>query len=149
MMQRHDHRRLTVATVIAVCALVGCKERQASPAPAKTPAADSYTVRGRVVALPDQAGMMQIHHEAIPDFKNQTGQVAGMNAMAMPFPLAADVDLGDLKVDDKVEFTLKVQWSGAAPYQITAIRKLAADTELDLGQSAPAGEADDHDDHEH
>ena len=149
MMQRHDHRWLTIATVIAACALVGCKEQETSPAPAKTPAADSYTVRGRIVALPDQAGMMRIHHEAIPDLKDQTGKITPMNAMAMPFPLAAGVDLGDLKADDKVEFTLKVEWAGAAPYQITAIRKLAADTELDLGQSAPAGEADDHDDHEH
>lgn len=102
---------------------------------------DRYTVRGVIAQLPSDGPVaeFQIHHEPIPDFRDRMGVVrefddgsTGMRAMVMPFPVADGVSLEDVERGDKVEFDFEVTW-GAIPYQLTAIRELPADTELNLG----------------
>ncbi len=156
-------RRWAVA-LLAAAALLGCSggEPEAEPPPAavaemaeastevaggaaEEPAADVYTVRGEIVALPEAAGAassFQVRHEAIDDFKGIGGEVWGMDAMTMPFATGSDVSFADLAVGDKVEFTLAVAWLTATPQQVTSIRKLPADTELTFGPAQPAATAD-------
>ena len=105
--------------------------------PADTVAAESdartYRVRGILQSLPDPqtgAGRLRIRHEAIPDLIGQSGEVEGMAAMTMPFPVADEVDLAGFAVGDVVRFELLVDWQAARPVAVTAIEKLAPETEL-------------------
>ncbi|RMD63769.1 MAG: hypothetical protein D6824_04860, partial [Planctomycetota bacterium] len=70
-----------------------------------------YTVRGRIVSLPDPdnpASELMVHHEPIPAFRRGDGGF-GMDAMTMPFPLAPQASVpADLKVGDAVEMTFSV-----------------------------------------
>ena len=84
--------------------------------------------------MPGARQEVEIHHEAIPDFVDYRGEKAGMMAMVMPFGLADGLDLGDIAVGDKVEFTLAVDWDRKPSGYLTRIRKLPADTTLSLGR---------------
>lgn len=98
----------------------------------------TYTARGEVTAVPNGTGgagsHLRIHHEAIPDFVGYDGEVVGMASMTMPFPAADGVEIGDLEVGDKIEFTFEMNWDGSPAYQIVELRRLPPDTELDFGQ---------------
>jgi hypothetical protein len=124
-----------VALGVGMLVLVSCR-REAAPAQAPRPEPDAvYTVRGRVMMLPEPGKPMsdlQIHHEAIDTFVNPNGTV-GMPAMIMPFPVSKGVRLDGLAVGDPVEFTFAV-WTkpGQRGYEVTGIRKLPAETALDL-----------------
>lgn len=99
-----------------------------------------YTVRGQVVQVPrpnDPASELQIEHEAVDDFVDRSGRVAGMNAMTMGFPLARGVDLAALAPGDVVEFVLHVDWESDRPVEITRLRELPPDTPLELRLSKP------------
>lgn len=150
-------RRLTIAaTVGAMTLLSGCSKEppatesgsgQKASEPANNPDSPvefSYTVRGQIVSLPSADRPfedLQIHHEAVPDFKDRDGNVTvsasgtrGMKAMTMPFPVAEGVSLDGIAVGDKVEFTFVYTWGGeSSGYEITEIKKLPADTELNFG----------------
>lgn len=134
-------RRLTGLVI----ALVTCAGLAACGAPDGQPAdsggaggaggARTYQVRGLIQSLPDPAsgaGELRIRHEAIPDLVGASGEVEGMAAMTMPFPVAAEVDLGGLAAGDPVLFELRVEWDAARPVAVTAIEKLPAATELAL-----------------
>ena len=109
-----------------------------SGAPAETAAASAariYQVRGVIRGLPDPetgAGRLEIRHEAIPDLVGQSGEVEGMAAMTMPFPVDAAVDLAGFAVGDVVGFELTVDWEADRPVAVTAMEKLPAETELTL-----------------
>ncbi len=95
----------------------------------------SYRVRGIVRSLPAPetgAGDLRIQHEAIPDLVGPSGEIEGMAAMTMPFPLADDLDLTGLAAGDAVEFDLRVDWEASRPVLVTAIEKLREGTELAL-----------------
>ncbi|MFW6059560.1 MAG: copper-binding protein [Phycisphaeraceae bacterium] len=112
------------------------------------PAGDVYETRGVIRQLPtDATGDLQIEHEPVPDFKDQDGEVVGMDSMTMPFPPADDVSLDGLAVGDKVRFTFVWRWDENS-WTVTAIEKLPADTELDLGGGDDdGGDDDEHGDH--
>ena len=57
----------------------------------------------------------------------------GMASMIMSFPVAAGVSLDGLAVEDKVSFTMEVNWGANPIYQITRIAELPPDTALDFG----------------
>ena len=124
--------------LILATALLGCsggsepppKSAAAAAEPARTP--DVYLVRGEVVALPgeNQAGGFRVRHEAIDDFKAADGSVAGMDSMTMRFPVSDPALLDGLAVGDKVELRYEVDWGGDPMQQVTAVRRLPADTEL-------------------
>lgn len=121
--------KLLLAITLAATAplgLGGCKQDE-------TAAAASYTVRGQIETLPAAAGQaVYVHHEAIPTFVTHDGKQAGMMSMTMGFAVAPGVSLDGLAKGDKVEFTFVVDWDANPTTQITAIRKLPAETTLEL-----------------
>ena len=68
-----------------------------------------YRVRGVVELLEPDQGRLKIRHEAIPTFRDASGEVVGMDGMAMWFGI--DDDAG-LAIGDALEFELRVDWSG-------------------------------------
>lgn len=87
-----------------------------SPAPESPEISEhavAYTVRGRIVSLPDPArpaAELQIHHEELPSFMSG-GEVVGMSAMIMPFrDIAQGVSLAGLRVGQAVTFTFHVEY---------------------------------------
>ena len=77
---------------------------------------------------------LQVQHERIPDFKDKSGKIVGMNSMIMGFPPGPNTKFPDLKVGDKVELDFEVTWNGKVPYYFTAVRKLPADTALNFSK---------------
>ncbi|MEM1109848.1 MAG: copper-binding protein [Planctomycetota bacterium] len=131
----------------------GCTETSSPQATADRNVTATYQTRGEVSSLPDAdkptSGLF-IRHEAIPEFKNQDGEVEGMDTMTMPFPTDDGVDLAPLSVGDKVEVTFEVfTQGGVRGYAATQIDKLPADTELDFSRLEAAGHDHDHHGHNH
>jgi len=135
-------RRLAMLLSIALSALLAtlaCAPSGGDDGAQEDSGADqAYTVRGEVTATPGQNGLtedqIRIHHEAVPGFVGYDGEVVGMASMTMPFPAADSIDLGELAVGDKIEFTFEVNWDASPGYRITRIKKLPPDTELDFGR---------------
>lgn len=140
---------MTVAVLVAAgCGLIACEEHEppphagprSAPPPIKPPTA-VYTVRGTVDQIPidgEPQTEFRVHHEAIDNFKNQSGLVVGMSAMTMPFPLGPGVRLDGVGVGDHVELTFAIWWDQEAPeYHITRLRKLPAETKLEFREARP------------
>lgn len=137
---------LAVTAVGALVSLTACNNESATP---ETSGADAsgqtstasevhtYTVRGKIVSVPSAerpVDDLQIHHEAIPDFKHADNVVHGMKSMTMPFPVGESVSLEGIEVGDIVEFTFTTVWGEHYPeYSVTKIVELPADTELNFG----------------
>ena len=105
-------------------AVAGCGE-------ARDASAEVYTVRGEIARLPDPSrpdgAELYLRHEAIPTFRDRAGEVVGMEAMTMGFPLAASIELGGLAAGDPVEVDFEVRWHGGGPpLRITRLVPLAA-----------------------
>ena len=130
-----------------------CDQQPADHAPSTTgltapdtPPDDSrrtYTVRGEVVELPSPGAagsQFQVHHEAIPGFVDQHGEVVGMSSMTMPFPLGDGLQLDGLELGDKVELDFVVDWSpGRRGWSATRVSELPPDTQLDFSADMPEG----------
>lgn len=122
---------LTIPSLIALLAVAlalgACKQEPEAPAA-------QYTVRGEIKSLPAPDGdpVVYVHHEAIPTFVTREGQQRGMMSMSMPFGVTDGVSLAGLAPGDKVELTFAVHWDQNPPTRLTAIRKLPADTALEL-----------------
>jgi hypothetical protein len=123
---------LLVAAALLLCA--GCGGGESADGPAGEVV--RYTVRGQVVALPspeNPAAEFQVRHEPIPDFKSG-GQVVGMRAMTMPFPVGEDVSLDEIAIGDIIELTFETTYSPdtqmVESYRVVSITELPADTEL-------------------
>ena len=120
-----------VLTALAACGPGGGQNADREEAAS----ARTYQVRGVLRSLPDPAtggGQLQIRHEAIPDLVGTGGEVEGMAAMTMAFPVADEVDLTGFGAGDPVRFDLRVDWDAARPVAVTAIEKLPVGTELTL-----------------
>lgn len=124
-------RSAVAVSLLIPCALVllmasACSDKTAPPA--------TYTVRGVVEELPtpESRNNMMVQHEALPEFVHRDGKRRGMDAMTMPFGVAKGLGLDGIAKGDKIEFTLEVKWDRNPPGYITAIRKLPADTALQL-----------------
>lgn len=141
---------LPAVLALALGTLAACSPPGTSPQGGQeTSATDQvYTARGEVKSVPDGSGgagnHLRIHHEALPDFVGYDGEVVGMASMTMPFPAADDVEIGDLEVGDKIEFTFEMDWDGSPAYQIVEIRRLPPDTELDFGQEESEQPGEEH-----
>ena len=130
-------KRISLAALFGLSALVlllaACGSGDGGGEAAGTSEVHVYQVRGVIKELPDPetgAGRLLIRHEAIPDLVGQSGEVEGMEAMTMPFPVDSEVDLAGLSVGDTVSFELRVEWAADRPVAVTAMEKLPADTEL-------------------
>lgn len=144
---RRDARSVLVAALVLFLGLLvaaACGSGGAENAPAaagdEAEADQTYTVRGEVVALP-RAGArnpeIRIRHETVPDFMAYDGEVVGMASMTMPFPLAPELELGDLARGDVIELVLEVSWDASPPYRITRIEELPPGTALDFSSEEP------------
>lgn len=96
-----------------------------------------YTVRGLLVQPPGVSSSVYVYHEAIDDWVGRDGQMEGMDAMAMSYPVAKGVSLEGLQANDKVELTVHADWRSDTPVEITRIRKLPSDTKLDFRAAKP------------
>jgi len=112
----------------------------ASKTPADAEPDAVYIVRGKIVELPDPQNPVtefQVHHEAIDAFKNGSGDIVGMGAMIMPFPLGEGVSLQGYAVGDVVEMTFADYYKPIRHFFVTGLKKLPADTVLEFRKSAP------------
>lgn len=97
----------------------------------------TYTVRARVQQLPAQGGGLYLTHEAIDDWVGRSGKVEGMSTMTMPFPVAEGVSLEGIEPDDVVEVQIHADWEADPAVEITALRELPPDTQLDFREARP------------
>lgn len=116
---------LALAALLVFGSAPGCGKSGSKPA-------QSYVVRGQITVMPGERQEIEIHHEAIADFVNYSGDKVGMMAMIMPFGVDRGLDLSGVAVGDKVEFTIAMDWDRKPAGYLTAIRKLPPDTELAL-----------------
>lgn len=100
-------------------------------------AGNTYTVRARVQQLPSQGSGLYLEHEAIDNYVARSGKVEGMDSMTMPFPVGDDVSLEGIQPEDIVEVQLHIDWEADRPVEITAIRELPRDTQLDFRLAKP------------
>lgn len=85
-----------------------------------------YTVEGEVVYLPSESvPAVTIRHQAVEDFVDMDGEVVGMEAMTMPFPVAEGVELEGIEPGDPVRFVLEVEWEGDPPYRLIEVEEIA------------------------
>jgi len=140
---------VAAAVMAAGMMLAGCGGEGASGGGEKAAAEDLgppsavYTVRGRVVTLPDPANPLsefRVKHEAIDDFVDASGEVVGMSVMEMPFPLAKGVSLEGVEPGDVVEVTFAVWWQPRRHYEATRVVELPRDTVLDFGEGGSGDE---------
>ncbi|HEX6200701.1 MAG TPA: copper-binding protein [Thermoanaerobaculia bacterium] len=133
----------TLLPALLVAALLGCGGGERVPAEdaVTDPPDQTYSVRGEVVALPDERRpddrQLRVRHESIPDFVGFEGEVVGMASMSMPFPLATAVDLEGVEPGDPVEMTFEVRWEGTPPIRIVELEELPPGTELDFESEEP------------
>lgn len=136
------HLRVLALAPLLLLVAVACGSHEghgggaAAPAPPAGPPDAVYTFKGKVTGLPvanaPDGPELSVHHEAIPTFAAADGKVVGMDSMTMPFSLAPGVDLAGIAVGDPVEMRLELRWNETPPARLTAVRKLPADTPLDL-----------------
>ena len=136
---------LVVSLLTSVTVLLGCPKYKSevahetkpafTPTAATGPAEATYTLRGRISALPNPPkSALVIHHEELPEFADADGNKIGMDEMEMQFPfLAAGVSLDGLAPGDPVEAVMEMRYKGQPRFLITSIKKLPADTVLNLG----------------
>ena len=83
---------------------------------------------GKVLAVQEsETGLdrLSIAHDEVPGFRDlETGEVVGMPAMTMPFPVAAGAP--SVEAGDSIGFTLLVDGGdhGGLPYVIESIQTL-------------------------
>jgi hypothetical protein len=100
-----------------------------------------YQLRGQVVAMAAGGGgprLLTLRHEPVDDFVDRQGQVTGMDAMTMPFPVARGVSLAAIAAGDTVAATLCVDWQAEPELAIVGLRRLPAGTRLDFRPARPA-----------
>jgi Cu/Ag efflux protein CusF len=144
MMTRRFLTLLTIALIATLAACGGNDESattEQAAASADPPGTDRYTVQGEVAKLPAETGdtSLYIRHAAIPDYKNENGEVVGMSTMTMPFPVAEGVSIEGLDPGDPVEFTFTMRWKPQGHYEIVEITELPAGTEIDFDAGGDAG----------
>jgi Cu/Ag efflux protein CusF len=125
-------RPILVLLLLAACSV------SAPPAGSGT---GIYTVRGEVVQAPAPVAsgvQVLVRHEAIDDFVDATGKVVGMDAMVMPFDVAAPLTAKGLAVGDKVEVRFSMDWKGPR-LRVERMERLPPGTALRFGPARAAG----------
>ena len=114
----------------------------------QAPPAATYRVRALVRQLPDPespGSQFLVRHEAIDDLVGFDGEVGGMDAMTMPFPLVDDGLLDGVEPGDKVTLVLEVDWPADIPVRVVDLEPLPDDTELEFraARTPPGDPGDD------
>ena len=146
---------LILSSALTVIFFTGCSQdsaetrvdesatQQAAAADAPVESVDGppyvYTIRARVEDIKDTEEMrgILVQHEAIDDWRGIDGKVWGMDSMTMPFLVADDVDLTTLAKDDKISFTLEVDWFSEEQQIVTRVEKLDPATEFEYRPAQP------------
>lgn len=103
----------------------GCEGPAPPPVVVRGAVEATYTVRGRVVRLPNPPrGYLVVHHAPIPTFVNRLGKEVGMEEMEMDFAWVAPGALEGIAPGDPVELTFEVRWRGEPPTLVTKALKL-------------------------
>jgi hypothetical protein len=134
----HRERRAPAVLVLALLAAGGCTPSAPPEGAPASPSSRRYTVRAEVVRLPEPGAPLRelvLRHEAIPDFVGQEGRVVGMEAMVMPLEVARSLPLDGVRIGDKVEIVLEVDWARPS-YRVVQLRLLSSSTVLDLGRNS-------------
>ncbi len=87
----------------------------------------SFKVKGVVRALPGEgraSNELLVKHEAIPDYRDSSGEVVGMMAMTMPFYLAPELSLKGIAEGDAVELVVEQRLKPKYSEQVISISKL-------------------------
>jgi hypothetical protein len=132
-------RQFRFLLLFASLLLCACEDRK----PPLPPPDQTYTLRADVTALPNPPKQaLRLHHEAIPNFVGHDGKVEAMDEMEMEFPfLSPAAKLDGIAVNDMVEAVMEIRWKAEQVFLLTSIRKLPADTKLNLGDLGPADPA--------
>lgn len=134
---------IVLTALLATSLLGACRKSETqteAPAAAEDwnrPEVIRYDVRGEVLRLPVEGAFAEeivIRHETIADFKDADGEVVGMKAMSMPFPIQKGVSLEGIAPGDKVAFRFAMDWPNNR-YQLESIQKLPDDTVLEFDTS--------------
>ena len=108
---------------VLLCVLTALLAAACGPSESSGPV-QTYDVAGVISRLPDGPGTeLMIRHDEIPNFVNGQGEVVGMSAMTMGFPVADGIDLTNFAVDDSVRFTFVVRWGQPRPLELTKMAK--------------------------
>lgn len=86
-----------------------------------------YTVKGIIKGMPGEglaANELLVKHQAIPDYRDDTGAIVGMMAMTMPFFLAEGVSLQGIKAGDAVELKVEQHIKPKFTEEVTSIKKV-------------------------
>lgn len=100
---------------LAVVGLLSCGSS------ADRAAVDHYKVKGRITAISDK--QVEIYSERIAAFRGESGKVAQMNAMAMPYGIGR-AKLGGLAVGDADESGFDVGYNATPSLQLTELVNL-------------------------
>jgi len=103
----------------------------------ETPASQAvaYTVKGRLQVVEPATngwGVLRIHHEAIADFRDQSGAQVGMSAMTMAFAYGPGVDPAKLTVGGPVKMVFDMDYQRSPKLLIRSIETLPLDAVLKL-----------------
>ena len=134
-------RAFGVIAILGAIIIAGCSSGQTNEQPAAAASdAQTYVVRGEVISVP-QAGkpgtQFIVKHEPVDNFRDASGQIVGMNTMAMPFTPGKGVSLEGIRPGDKIEMRWVIQWKPEAKEYLESVRKLPAETQLRFGKAHP------------
>lgn len=135
----HLHNLSRALLALVVLPLMACGGEP--PAPPET-----YQARGIVRQIGGgETPELLIHHESLPDFRNDKGETVGMDSMAMPFPAAQPALVEGLAVGDRIAFTFEVRWEDGPPLRLTHVEPLGPDVRLEFERptTEPAGGGED------
>jgi Cu/Ag efflux protein CusF len=120
-----------ILVCLAVLLAAGCRPQRGQ----------NYTVRAEVAELPSDANghLFVLHHEAIDGFVTRDGKAEGMDSMTMPFLVAKNVPLTEIRPGDKVEVLLHVDWQADRAVEIIGLRKHSPDLHLEFRAARPPG----------
>jgi Cu/Ag efflux protein CusF len=120
---------LILAVQSAAADSTGCKHHAAPQTSSSSSDKQfNYTIKGIIKALPGDGrakNEILVKHEAIPDYRDEGGELVGMAAMTMPFYISDKISLAEFKVGDKIEMVLEQRIGVKFSEEVISIKRLA------------------------
>jgi Cu/Ag efflux protein CusF len=88
----------------------------------------SYSVKGVIKALPGNgraSNELIVKHEAIPNYRDEAGNIVGMDAMTMPFYLSKSVQVDGFSVGDQIEMIVEQRLRPSFTEEVVSLKKSA------------------------